>query len=345
MNETDARSVFQKILDDYAANNGIQVSDGTQVDFVEKIEYVQGLYPNSEQVMWDALGLGEKLKSVREGTVYYTVQEGDVLSEIAGRYGATTDKLRQFNSGLQETIIPGQKLLVSNQVNYVRVKVVKTEQRQEVIPYKTVEIENSSIFKGSTSVLRRGAEGKRQITERVTYIDGVRVSVEEVDRVTLSEPVDKRVYVGTKTISNQVSGSYGSPKVSTNFVWPVIGLNRVGDRFGYYAWRGRMHYGVDISGSAASGKVIVAVADGVVQTAGYNSGGYGYHVVINHGNGLETLYAHCLKDSISVRVGQRVSQGQAIARVGNTGNSTGAHLPFEVHINGRKVDPSPYLGL
>ncbi|MEG1244300.1 MAG: M23 family metallopeptidase, partial [Oscillospiraceae bacterium] len=74
-------------------------------------------------------------------------------------------------------------------------------------------------------------------------------------------------------------------------------------------------------------------------------GPYGNRVIIDHGNGMSTLYAHCLSGSLSVGVGQYVNAGDAIARVGSTGNSTGPHLHFEVRIGGKHVNPAPYLGL
>ena len=84
----------------------------------------------------------------------------------------------------------------------------------------------------------------------------------------------------------------------------------------------------------------MAADNGTVIAAGY-SGSYGYRVLIDHGNGLRTLYAHCSK--LLVSVGQKVNQGETIALVGSTGNSTGAHCHFEVYVNGSRVDPLPYI--
>jgi murein DD-endopeptidase MepM/ murein hydrolase activator NlpD len=101
---------------------------------------------------------------------------------------------------------------------------------------------------------------------------------------------------------------------------------------------GTEHEGIDIG--AASGSPVRAAADGVVKRANWY-GGYGNAVIIDHGNGVQTLYGH--NSSLDVQPGQRVSAGQVIAKVGSTGDSTGPHLHFEVEVDGKKVDPRPWL--
>ena len=98
----------------------------------------------------------------------------------------------------------------------------------------------------------------------------------------------------------------------------------------------KLHTGIDIAGSGCNGKNIVAAAAGKVITAGWLSG-YGYTVMIDHGGGVVTLYAHSQK--LLVKVGQQVKAGEKIALVGSTGNSTGPHLHFEVRLNGKYVNP------
>jgi murein DD-endopeptidase MepM/ murein hydrolase activator NlpD len=125
----------------------------------------------------------------------------------------------------------------------------------------------------------------------------------------------------------------GQPSAA-GFIWPVNGT--VVSGFGM-RW-GRMHEGIDIS--AASGTPIWAAAAGTVIYAGW-LGGYGNLVVVDHGNGLSTAYAHA--SSILVGVGQSVAQGETVSLVGSTGNSSGPHLHFEVRVNGTAVDPLLYL--
>jgi murein DD-endopeptidase MepM/ murein hydrolase activator NlpD len=97
----------------------------------------------------------------------------------------------------------------------------------------------------------------------------------------------------------------------------------------------KMHKGLDFT--APQGTPIYATGDGVVSESGYTEGGYGNHVVINHGYSYETLYGHMVR--VKVRNGQRVKRGEIIGWVGSTGKSTGPHCHYEVHVNGEAVDP------
>lgn len=119
--------------------------------------------------------------------------------------------------------------------------------------------------------------------------------------------------------------------------WPANGT--ISSPYGF-RWHGTdFHPGVDIA--ADYGTPIRATAAGVVTAAGWNSGGYGNMVDINHGHGLMTRYGHA--SSVIVHIGQHVSRGQVIAYVGSTGYSTGPHVHYEVRLNGHPIDPMPYL--
>ncbi|HEX2025577.1 MAG TPA: peptidoglycan DD-metalloendopeptidase family protein [Actinomycetota bacterium] len=138
----------------------------------------------------------------------------------------------------------------------------------------------------------------------------------------------------------QGAGSSGSGQYGGELFWPTSGSIVSG--FGYRTHpvygTARFHAGVDIDG--ACGQPIWAAEDGTVISAGYN-GGYGYATIIDHGDGLSTLYGH--QSSLGVSSGQSVKRGQHIGAVGTTGLSTGCHLHFEVRVNGEPVDPVPYL--
>ncbi len=126
-------------------------------------------------------------------------------------------------------------------------------------------------------------------------------------------------------------------------IWPLKGTRgKITSRYGYrrdpFNYRLRHHDGVDVS--APTGTPVVATAKGVVAYAG-RDGDYGNIVRVDHGNGIQTWYAHL--SSISVKRGDKISRQDLVGKVGSTGRATGAHLHFEVHVNGRPVDGEKYL--
>ena len=140
-------------------------------------------------------------------------------------------------------------------------------------------------------------------------------------------------------IAAQLAASGGSGEFNGTMTWPVPSSHRITSPFGWRIcpFHGReLHPGIDIG--APSGSPIVAAASGAVIWAGAR-GSYGNVVMIDHGNGVVTLYAHQLSGGIRVSSGQRVVQGQRIGTVGSTGNSTGPHLHFEVRVNGAAKNP------
>ncbi len=142
------------------------------------------------------------------------------------------------------------------------------------------------------------------------------------------------VYAST---SYSDSFSNGYVNLGMSFVTPTTGI--ITSRFGSReSIRSSGHRGIDIAGS--TGTTIRSVAAGTVVTSTYNNS-YGYYIRISHGNGVETLYAHC--SQLLVSVGDTVSQGQVIAKMGSTGNSTGPHLHLEVSKNGVLCNPQNYV--
>jgi hypothetical protein len=131
-----------------------------------------------------------------------------------------------------------------------------------------------------------------------------------------------------------------------DFIWAVDSdYTLITTNFGYDPWRDGLHNGIDIGDDGIESANIYAVKDGTVLIA-YNDGeyhgGFGNYVLIDHGDGVQTLYAHAIIGSVTVNAGDIVKQGETIARVGNTGWSTGPHLHFEVRVNGIPIDPLGY---
>ena len=133
----------------------------------------------------------------------------------------------------------------------------------------------------------------------------------------------------------------------TGFIWPVPSVRNMTDVYGdrYIQEEGRtaFHGGIDISKPGCYGEPIVASAAGEVITAGNTGNGFGYHVVIDHGNSIATLYGHC--SSLAVKAGDIVKQGQVIGYIGSTGYAYGNHCHFEVRINGQRTDPLNYVNI
>lgn len=198
-------------------------------------------------------------------------------------------------------------------------------------------------FSEAEDIINQLKEKNSNNKDKLGIIEKYNTELQEFATVekTVADLYEKKV-VKTKSTSSTVvaaTGTNTSTKVVSlgiSLIRPVSGT--VTSRFG--ARWGRGHKGIDIG--APKGTMIYAAASGTVTVSQYGySGGYGNYVMISHGNGVETLYGHCT--SLLVSAGQYVTQGQAIATVGNTGNSTGNHLHLEIRVNGVAQNPQNYL--
>ena len=296
-----------------------------RVEFIADVEIKKGLYAPSYFYSKEVL---EQKFSQAADPVYYTIQEDDLLTYIAEKTGVSRSQLYALNPGLDERrLIPGQKLNISQPEIYLGVQVVKTITYTEEIDYSVTRIENSDMYKNTTSVKTAGVKGEKEITAEVTYVDGVETSTKEISSKVIKEPVTKEIYVGTK--ARPVYAPTGS------FIRPISG-GYVSCSFGGY----RGHTGVDLTMSGAYGKSVYASDGGTVTFAGW-SGGDGKMIKIRHDNGYETWYAHL--SAINVSAGQTVRQGATIGKIGSTGNSTGPHLHFELRKNGTALNPMRYI--
>ena len=166
--------------------------------------------------------------------------------------------------------------------------------------------------------------------KELTETDVAVAKLYEAKPVVVSKPKTTKTSIPKKM-------SYQNVPISVALIRPVSGT--ITSRFGAISKiRSGAHTGLDIA--AKTGTPIVAAASGTVTYSGYY-GTFGYLVKISHGNGLETYYAHCSK--LYVKVGQQVNQGETIAAIGSTGNSTGPHLHLEVRVNGVAHNPQNYV--
>jgi murein DD-endopeptidase MepM/ murein hydrolase activator NlpD len=242
-------------------------------------------------------------------------------------YGLKQSELQVSNPDvIPEKLSIGQEICLNQIVPLVTVQTTEIAQYIDAIPYE-IEYENTaSLFKDEQIVKSKGITGEKDVIAEIVRNNGIEVSRKELSATVLSEPVSQKVMVGTKE---------PPPLIGTGtFIYPIRGTltSRYGTRWG------RLHAGIDLA--APTGTRIKASDGGKVTFAGYN-GALGYMVAIDHGGGRETWYGHCSK--LFVKKGDKVYQGQHIANVGNTGRSTGPHVHFEVHINGKTKNPLNYL--
>ncbi len=216
-------------------------------------------------------------------------------------------------------------------------------ERRATISTRQQQAATVSVITDRTAEARAARDRLAVERDRLTTVESVKQSALASNAETRAEYVHEVDALAAQSVAlgeqireaQEGAGTTGSGAPSSaGFIWPCDGV--VVSGFGM-RW-GRMHEGIDIG--CAYGTPNRAAAAGTVIYAGW-LGGYGNLVVIDHGNGLSTAYAHA--SSILVGVGQTVAQGQTVSLVGSTGHATGPHLHFEVRINGVAVDPLPYL--
>lgn len=334
-NETDALRVFDTILSENETGEANAV-----VSFVENIDYIQGLYPDNENTIKDATFLQQKLKTNKRDAKYYTVVENDTLSEIAKKFEISVSSISELNPDITEELTPGQTLLVQKEEKYIQVQTTKTEYKEVEIPFETIKINSDTLYVGDSRTVAKGQKGLEKVTQLVTYIDGAVVSSREISRTVVKESISEKIHVGTKK-SPYSSG--GAVSFGGKFVWPAIGAFEISSYYGSRDLGDGWHDGIDIvRPGGSSGCTVIAAESGTVVHAGWKKTA-GYTVIIDHGNGIQTRYYHMKQGSIVVSAGQKVSRGQPIGKIGATGFVTGPHLHFEVRVNGKSVNPLPYL--
>ncbi|PKM50413.1 MAG: hypothetical protein CVV02_11585 [Firmicutes bacterium HGW-Firmicutes-7] len=270
-----------------------------------------------------------KLLETTEEKKVYAINEGDTLSEIAYANKIQLEELLKLNPELKDDNVLkiGQEINLMIPKSKVSVRTKETTVYVEPIE-KAVEYQyDANQYTNYSDTIQQGKEGVKEVTATVTRINGLEERIDIDAEKVLEEPLNIIIVVGTKKIPlKQATGSYQMP------VKGVI-TSTFGPRWGTF------HEGLDIA--APTGTRISAADGGTVIYSGWNNGGYGYLVKVDHGKGFVTYYAHNSK--LLVEVGQKVAKGEVIAAVGSTGNSTGPHLHFEIRKNGNPQNPYNYL--
>ena len=323
--ESDLRDLLYRIAEPYLNENT------TGYDFVEDVQIYPVELPSNTEYNLDAIYAALTVCTVEDA--YYEVQSGDTFNAIAYSLDMTPAELSGLNMDVNiNKLMVGQKLKIQQAVPFLSVINYTNETYEEAISSPVEYIETSSLYIGNTKVKEQGTDGLALVNANATYVNGVETEREVVTSETLEEPTITYMYTGTTP----------RPKTASNgwYKWPLAIKGTVTSKYGYryifgsYSW----HSGLDIG--AARGTIIVASDGGKVTYAG-TRGSYGKLVIITHDDGSQTYYAHC--STILVKKGDKVYQGQTIAKVGSTGNSTGPHIHFEIRINGKTVNPQNYI--
>ena len=325
------RAYFTSRLEPYEVPDDPNVTVG----FNKQVTLEDGLY--FKDSLQDYADVEKELSDVKQAQKVYTVKTGDTLWDIAHKNDLTFRELCALNTNFKgeplnekSNIREGDELIVTKEEAALEVRITRIETREEEVAFAIETTKSNEYTKGTTKVLQEGQNGLRRVTFQNVY-DTNNVLVEQTILSTevIKEPVNKKVVQGTKKVTSSTKFITGSGQ----FIWPV-------PNYRYCSrWYGGRHRGVDIC--APAGTPIYASAGGTVTKAGYNKAGagtgYGYSVIINHGGGYSTVYAHCL--SLTVSAGQTVKQGQLIGYLGSTGRSTGNHCHFEIRLNGSYIPP------
>ena len=266
----------------------------------------------------------------------YTIQLGDTIETVSFNNQLSTDEFLIVNpefTSKDNLLIPGQKVNIALIAPVLEIVVEKEIVEDIDKPYETIEKEDSNLDYGVTKTEVEGVNGIQRVTEKVKYVNGEPLTAYILPNPEIIKtPVDKVVVKGTK---RAYYGSFTPALSSGSWGWPTVSPYIITS---YYEWRwGRLHAGIDISGSGFGSPIFAAENGTVLETYsscenngwyGSNCGwGYGNYVWIAHPDNVYIVYGHMM-NSVLVSPGQTVTKGQIIGYMGNSGSSTGTHLHF-----------------
>ncbi|KIL42863.1 hypothetical protein KP77_34930 [Jeotgalibacillus alimentarius] len=270
----------------------------------------------------------EAAEKLLAGTVIssdHEIAEGETKEDIMKLYGMTEEAFGELNPEAEE-LSAGAFVRVEEAVPGAEVQVTRESRIQEDIDFEQIVKEDNEILKGETRIEQEGSKGEKVYTQVTTEVNGKQTAKSNENEEITKEAKNHIVLEGTKEIPSKGTGS---------LIWPADGgyiSSHQGPRWGDH------HKGIDIA--SPDSLTISNVDNGVVVSAGFE-GDYGNKVVVDHNNGMRTIYAHL--SEIHVQPGQVVGQGETLGLMGTTGFSTGIHLHFEVYVNGELKNPMDYV--
>lgn len=321
------RAALDGMLEELAAPF---VNENTvSVDYTKSVRITREYTPSD--VQQDVAAMAETLTANTNGQTTYEVKKGDTFMALAFDNGMTMAEMEALNPDVDiNRLYIGQILNIKEEIPFLGVQTVDALTYTEEIPCEVRQVEDDSMYQGDTKVLDPGVPGEALVTADVTYVNGVERERNVTSTTTLREATEKVLAVGTMERPSWFPTGH--------YQWPVYG--RITSRFGYRSIFGSYSYHSGLDIAVPYGTTVKAADGGTVSFAGYQ-GSYGNLVVIDHGNGEQSYYGH--NSSLLVSAGDKVYQGQAIAKAGSTGRSTGNHCHFEIRVNGTRVNPAAYL--
>ena len=321
----EGQAVLDKLKENALADQG----DAT----IKSVEFLENVTLEAGNVKVDELQTPAEIiatvQAGKEAIKTHTVQKGESFWTVAKKHGVTVSELQKLNPEINPNRLKiGQVLNLTWLEPLINVVVVKEITVEESIAYATEYKETANLYRGETQVVKKGTNGKKMVTYEVKETSGAVVEKTTLNEIVISEPVSAVVNKGTKAVA--LSSRSGDGILN----WPMSG--KITSPYGTRSTG--FHSGLDIGG--VIGRGVYAAAGGKVVLSSYYYA-YGNCIVIDHGNGMKTRYAHL--SAYKVKVGDTVERGQLIGLCGNTGRSTGPHLHFEVIINGSTKNPINYL--
>ena len=320
-----AAEVLQDIKDRYSSDR-----EGAEIEKAEFIENVEIKKSNTDlQDIMSGKEMVDLLCTSGEKHSVHKVVAGETFADVAKLYSLTEEELQEDNPDANpKKLEVGSTLEINQTAPILTVRITEMVTYDKVIEYEVQEKDAPDIYEGYSETQQKGENGLSEVTSRIILVNGEEIEEEPLVTTVKKEAVPEIVLVGSK----ERPPSVGSGK----YIWPLSGGYTITSTFGS-RW-GRMHEGLDLGCSVGSN--VLAADGGVVTYSGY-SGSYGYLIIIDHQNGMESRYAHNSK--LLVSKGEKVFQGQHIAESGNTGRSTGPHLHFEIRVGGTAKNPYNYL--
>jgi len=310
------REEIDMLLDEIASYY-LEGLENCDYEILETISVVKDRYASIYEMSYSEMK--DLFTEPKRSEIHYVLRS-ETAEKIAAAYGISVPVLKMLNPETDmKHLQAGQGLEVGQPEQTISVLVTQTVETTEVIPFQTIETVSKDIYSGFDEIQQQGSNGAYEVSYTVKYVNGVEISRTENSRIKTADAISQIVIKGTKRVA-----------ATGRLIWPVErkGNVYVSSPFGYREIFGQMKFHTATDIAAPYGNCIYAADGGTVIDMGWDNGGLGNFVKIDHGNGYVTTYGHCSSIAKSLYIGMTVYQGYTIAYIGETGTATGTHVHF-----------------